>query len=88
MVKRGASHNEKAKIMTNGKLNKAFLAVITTETKDMILKSIASHYCVSKEEIFAEVTDDQAEHLLDYMTGPERTAAHVLMQKYNCAKAA
>lgn len=66
--------------MTNR--NAQFLAVIDGGTKAKILESIAVHYGISSEKAFAEVTDDQAEHLLDYMVEPQRTAASVLMQRH------
>ena len=70
---------------TNATNTAAFLAVITPEARALILGSIARHYGVTESEIYAEVTDPEAEHLLDYMTGGERTAASVLMQKHRFA---
>jgi len=64
--------------MTNR--NAQFLAVIGGDTKAEILESIAVHYGISPEKALAEVTDEQAEHLLDYMIEPQRTATSVLMQ--------
>lgn len=57
-----------------------FLSVITPKTKSMILGSIAKHYGVSEEVIYEEVTHEEAEHLLDYMVEPERSATHVMMK--------
>lgn len=68
--------------MNQGKKNSAFLAAIGIEAKSQILATIAERYRVTSAEIFEEVTDDEAEHLLDYMGGSERAAASVLMQKY------
>lgn len=62
--------------------NAAFLAVIDAESKIEILACIAKHYGISIEEAFAEVTNDEAEHLLDYMVEPTRSAASVLMQRH------
>lgn len=66
--------------MTNR--NAQFLAVISSDTKATILESIARHYGITAEQAFAEVADDQAEHLLDYMVEPQRTATSVLMQRH------
>lgn len=66
--------------MTNQ--NAQFLAVIDGDTKAAILQSIAAHYGITAEKAFAEVTDGRAEHLLDYMVEPQRTAASVLMQRH------
>jgi DNA-binding XRE family transcriptional regulator len=49
-----------------------FLDVIDAKTKAEILNNIANHYGITAEEAFAEVTDSEAEHLLDYVTGPAR----------------
>lgn len=60
----------------------AFLAAIDAKTKNMILVNIANHYGITTEEAYEEVTDEEAEHLLDYVTGPERMATSALMQKH------
>ena len=62
--------------------NAQFLAVIDGDTKTAILESIAVHYGITSEQAYAEVADEQAEHLLDYMVEPQRTAASVLMQRH------
>lgn len=59
-----------------------FLAVIDAKTKAEILNNIAKHYGITVEQALAEVTDEEAEHLLDYVTGPVRTATSVLMQRH------
>jgi hypothetical protein len=66
---------------TNAQITKAFLAAIDESAKAEILANVAGHYGISPEEAFQEVTDDEAEHLLDYVTGPLRAATHVLMQR-------
>ena len=48
----------------------------------MILENIAKNYGISAQDALAEVTDSEAENLLDYMTEPARSAASVLMQKH------
>ena len=62
--------------------NAVFLAVIDADSKAEILESIAKHYGISAQEAYDEVTDDEAEHLLDYMVEPMRSAASVLMQRH------
>lgn len=74
---------QKAKDMNNSERTTKFLSVITAEAKDMILKSIAAHYGVTKDEIYAELTDPEAEHLLEYMVEPHRSAAHIVMKRHN-----
>lgn len=70
--------------MKNAKKNITFLNAIDKETKTAILENIANHYQISTEQAYEEVTDDEAEHLLDYVTGSERTATYILMQKHKC----
>lgn len=62
--------------------NEAFLNTIDSKTKNEILDSIAKHYGISSQEAYEEVIDDEAEHLLDYITGPMRAATSVLMQRH------
>lgn len=69
---------------TNAQKNIEFLNITDSETKNKVLKNIANHYGISSEEAYQEVTNDKAEHLLDYMTGNDRSATHVLMQRHNC----
>jgi len=59
-----------------------FLSVISSEAKNLILSSIAKHYGITEIEALEEVTAPDAEHLLDYLTGAERAATSVLIQKY------
>lgn len=62
--------------------NTAFLSVIDADAKAEILESIAKHYGISPDAALAEVTGEGAEHLLDYMVEPQRSAASVLMQAH------
>jgi len=63
------------------KTNTAFLAAITAEARNSILEAIARNYGITLNEAFEEVTHEEAENLLDYLTGATRAAASVLMQK-------
>jgi hypothetical protein len=67
--------------MTNGQINKQFLAVTGDKTRNSIISAIASHYQISSDRAFDEVTDDGAEHLLDYCPASIRNGVSVLMQK-------
>ena len=59
-----------------------FLAVIDAATKNAILSNIAKNYGISIDAAYNEVTDDEAEHLLDYVTGPQRSATSIIMQRH------
>lgn len=63
--------------------NIAFLNAIDPEIKNDILESIAKHYQITIDEAYEEVSSDEAEHLIEYMTGAKRTATYILMQKHN-----
>jgi uncharacterized phage-associated protein len=68
--------------MTNGAKTKSFLETVNRETKDDIINNIASHYGITAAQALEDVTDDEAEHLLDYVTGPLRTGVSVFMRMY------
>ncbi len=65
--------------MTNAQTNKKFLSAIDSKTRSIILTNIAKHYGITQAEAYAEVTDNDAEHLLDYVTGQERSAVSLFM---------
>lgn len=65
-----------------GEVNSQFLQAIDAPARDEILANIAGHYRISKSAVLAEVTDPEAEGLLEYMVGPARMAASALMQRY------
>mgnify|MGYP003405629814 CR=1 FL=1 len=79
------THEDKKQLgsnMTNGNFTIAFLKSIDKRTKNEILSNIAKHYGITDEEAYEEVTDKDAENLLDYVTGPTRAATSVLVQKF------
>jgi uncharacterized phage-associated protein len=67
--------------MTNGAKTLRFFVAISQSTQHTILKNIANHYGITTAAALDEVTHDQAENLLEYVTGPERQATMVIMQK-------
>ena len=56
----------------NAKINKAFLNFTDAATRAAILQNVASHYEISVDEAYEELTSGGAEHLLDYITDPLR----------------
>lgn len=68
--------------MTNAEINRKFLTVIDSKSKTLIVDSIAKNYGCSSNEILEELLDEEAENILDYMNGPERTAAYCLYQRH------
>lgn len=69
----------------NATITKKFFAATDAKTKAAVLDNIASHYGITPAEAEEEVTDDEAESLLDYVTGPVRAATHVLMKRHGLA---
>ena len=67
---------------SQGVKNGMFMWTIDSEVFEAILENIAGHYAITKAEAFDEITHDEAENLLDYVTGKERAAVSVLAQKY------
>lgn len=63
----------------------AFFAATDAKTKTEILAAIANHYGISESEALEEVTDEEAESLLDYLTGYDRTATSLLMKRHGIA---
>lgn len=71
--------------MKNNQITIAFFAEIDYPTKTLILQNIANHYNITTAEAHEEVTDPEAEHLLDYVTGPQRAATSLLMKRHGFA---
>jgi hypothetical protein len=71
--------------MTNAQKTYGFLRNADARVRDQIIGNITSHYGISRSEAFDEVTDPDAEHLLDYLTEPVRSATRVLMQRAGIA---
>ena len=66
----------------NAQINLKFLTVCGSPTRHEILTAIANHYGITTDAAYREVIDAEAEHLLDYLTGSVRTAAHLLMKRH------
>ena len=70
---------------TANNATKFFLGSIDSETRNAIISNIANHYGISESQALAEVTDDEAASLLDYLTGITRTATSLLMKRHGIA---
>ena len=68
--------------MTSAQITIEFLSKVHENSKNEILSHIASNYGITVEEAYIEVTDNEAESLLDYVNGNVRVATNILMQKY------
>ena len=68
--------------MTAAEITRKFFNLTDRATANKILDNIANHYGFTRMDAMNEVLDHEAESLLDYVTGAERAATSVLMQKY------
>lgn len=68
--------------MAQTRNNAAFLEAVDGASRQQILASIASHYGISEQRALDEVVAPDAEHLLDYMVEPHRSATYALMQRH------
>ena len=71
--------------MTAAEKTIKFLNAIDRKTFNAIMDNIAKHYGIGRWDAFDEVTDPEAESLLDYVTGPERAATSLLMKRHGIA---
>ena len=63
-------------------MNAQFLSMIDDAARTRILANIACYYGITETAALAEVTSDDAEHLLDYVTGEVRWTTMALMQRH------
>lgn len=71
--------------MSNAQTTERFFALIDSKTKASILENIAAHYGITSADALDEVTCEEAESLLDYVTGSTRAATSALMQRHGLA---
>ena len=68
--------------MTNATTTTAFLNSLDLRIKNEILSNIANHYGVTNEQAEEEVTDEDAECIMDYVTGPLRATVSLFFNKF------
>jgi len=71
--------------MTNAEKTAKFFEVTDAKTVNAVLDNIAKNYQISRDDARAVIFHVDAESLLDYVTGPERAAAHVIMKRHGLA---
>jgi hypothetical protein len=71
--------------MTNGQRTEKFLGLADSKIRESVLANIAKNYGITLDAAMLEITDPDAEHLLDYVTGPERAATSAFMQIHGLA---
>jgi hypothetical protein len=68
----------------NGENNRRLLQVLGNadyQLANKVVQNIKSHYGISDGEVYNELFSDDAEHLLDYVTEPVRSAAAVILKR-------
>ena len=71
--------------MTNAQINYSFFRSASQQVRESILADVCMRYSINRSEAQDEIFAPEAEHLLDYLTGPVRSATHVLMQRAGLA---
>ena len=74
--------------MKNNEITKRLLTALQPSTVALILENIASHYGITPTEAKAEVIDDEAEDILDYVTGSVRTATSLQLKRLSLSATA
>lgn len=62
--------------------NHQFLTSLEPETRKAIVDNIANHYRISAGEVLDEIYHEEAECILEYITGETRATAFLLMQEF------
>lgn len=68
--------------MTNSSVTVDFLMSIDGSLKNAILKNIANHYGITETEAWEEITDSEAENIMDYVTDEIRPAVSLFFNKF------
>ena len=68
--------------MNNAQINAKFLFSHRRSHKAAVLANIAKHYGITSAEAYAEVTDEEAEHLLEYVTWARTCRYQPLMKRH------
>ena len=73
-------------MLNNGQKNQIFLASVDSKIKHQILDSIAKHYGITRESALLEVTDEEAENILEYLTYEVRAATSLVLKFHNASQ--
>jgi hypothetical protein len=65
---------------------KSFLNSVDSQIKSEILSNIADNYGITNEEAFEEITDEDSEDLLEYITGSLRAKVSRLIVVHKLTK--
>jgi hypothetical protein len=74
--------------MTHATITIAFLNSLDLKVKNEILTNIANHYGISNQEACEDVTDEDAESIMDYVSGNIRQTVSLFFNKFKMRYAA
>lgn len=74
--------------MSHSTTNTAFLNSLDLKVKNEVLTNIASHYGITTQEAYEEVAHEEAESIMDYITGGIRPAVSLFFNKFQVRRAA
>ena len=67
---------------TQGNINEAFISNLDNRTFLKVMSNIANHYGITEDEVLNEVCDDEAENIMDYITGDIRPAVSLFFNQF------
>lgn len=68
--------------MKNSELNILFLDSLDGRIVNQIILNIANHYAITYKEALSEVMDDDAESIMDYITGSLRSTVSLFFKSF------
>jgi hypothetical protein len=68
--------------MNHAATTTAFLNHVDSKIKNAILTNIANHYGISNEQALEEITHEDAENIMEYITGPFRGGIFVYFSQF------
>jgi hypothetical protein len=68
--------------MKNSELNILFLDSLDGRIVNQIMSNIANHYGITYQEALYEVMDEEAESIMDYITGSLRSTVSLFFKNF------
>ena len=78
----GAAQHLTNNNMTTAQINKAFLNSLDSRIVKEIMSNISNHYGITTEEAYDELFDNEAESIMDYITGNIRQSVSLFYNKF------
>ena len=68
--------------MSNAQVNKGFIDSLSVQMNIVVFDNIAKHYGINFQGVADEIYDEEAENIMEYITGKERAAIYVFYKEY------